>query len=133
MILAEDFSKLARTLVGSLPTEPRVRCAIGRAYYAAYHYCLTCANAYCGELTAEEARDQGKHSKLYIRLDGHSKDPKLDVQLRTIATHAKKLRDLRVRSDYHLIDDTLTDRDLLDGLRLLGNVEQEYKSMFPSL
>lgn len=130
MITADDFAKLSRNIVGSLPTESKIRCAIGRAYYAVYHYCQSCATAYCGELTPDEVKDQGKHSRLYLRLEHHSKDPKLDVQLRTIASHAKKLRDLRVRSDYHLDSDTLTNRDLLDGHRLLKGVEEEYKSLF---
>jgi len=131
VIEASDYAKLARNLVGSLPTETRIRCALGRAYYAVYHYCLECASTYCGELTAEEAKDQGLHSKLYLRLEGHSKTQELDVQLRTIADYAKKLRNLRVRSDYHLVDQTLTERDLIDGLRLLTNIESEYHRIFP--
>ena len=131
MIVSEDFAKLARSLVGPLGEEPRIRCALGRAYYAAYHHCLACANSFCGELTKEEAEKKGNHEKLYLRLESHSKDPKLDEPLRTIADYAKKLRNLRVRADYHLIDDTLTTRDLKDGIRLLGNVEDTYKILFP--
>lgn len=129
MIRADDFAKLSRNLVGSLPTETRIRCAIGRAYYAVFHYCQKCADQYCGELTAQEKQDQGKHSRLYLRLEGHSKYPALDAHLRTLAVEAKKLRDLRVRSDYHLETDTLTDRELKDGHRLLAAVENEYKSI----
>jgi hypothetical protein len=112
VISPDDFAKLSRSLASSLPNEPRLRCALGRAYYAAYHYCLKCADTYCGELTPAEAKDQGLHSKLYLRLEGHSKSIALDSQLRTIASHAKELRNLRVRSDYHLDNDTLTERDL---------------------
>lgn len=133
MIAAADFATLARNLVGSLPTEPRIRCALGRAYYAGFHYCLECASVHCGELTIEEAKNQGTHSKLYLRLEGHSKNAALDVQLRTIADYAKKLRDLRVRSDYHLDNDTLTSRELKHGLQLLTNIELEYRRIFPEL
>lgn len=129
MISADDFAKLSRNLVGTIPTETRIRCAIGRAYYAVFHYCQKCADTYCGELTAQEKKDQGKHSRLYLRLEGHSKHLALDTHLRTLASEAKKLRDLRVRSDYHLENDTLTERELRDGLRLLTAIEAEYKSI----
>lgn len=130
MISPVDFAKLSRELVGSIPTEVRVRCAIGRAYYAAYHYCLKCANVHCGELTTEEANNKGLHMKLYLRLEGHSKDAQYDTQLRTLSSQAKKLRDLRVRSDYHL-DDDLTDRDLSYGHVLLNEIQTIYKELFP--
>lgn len=131
MIAADDYAKLARNLAGQLMQEPRIRCALGRAYYAVYHYCQECANVHCGQLTTQEAEHQTSHTKLYLRLSNHSKTPTLDVKLRTIAEDAKKLRDLRVRSDYHLMDDTLTSRDLTYGLQLLTNIESEYRSIFP--
>ena len=122
MITPDDLVDLVIDLRATALDEPRIRCAIGRAYYAAYHYCLHAANNWCGPLALYERVNKGTHEQLYLRLQGHSKFASLDTDLRTIAEHAKKLRNLRVTCDYHLERDVNT-KDLDRGVQYMRRVQ----------
>lgn len=128
MITPEDIAKLARNLAGQLADETRVRCAIGRSYYAAFHYCRCAAGNWCDPLPPNEKQGRGEHEKLYARLQGHSKISGLDAGLRTIAEQAKKLRNLRVDADYHL-NKTMNTKDLTRSLAYLSQIEKEFASL----
>lgn len=128
MIEIKDIADLARKLCAPAANESRIRCAIGRAYYAAYHYCLSAADAWCTQLRPEEEEGKGKHEKLYDRLQGHSKKQELDKELRLIAEDAKKLRTLRVGADYDLSKD-YSMRDLTRGLGFLKQVEDRFANL----
>lgn len=128
MIKPDDIAKLARGLCGQLADETRIRCAVSRSYYAAFHHCQMAADQWCAPLTAAEEQDKGKHERLYARMQGHSKVPQLDAGLRTMAEQAKKLRNLRVTSDYDL-SANVTKVDLDRGLTILRQVEQVAKAL----
>lgn len=129
MIRPEQMAGLARNLGGQLADETKIRCAIGRGYYAVYHYCKDIADRFCAPLASGEEKNKGEHEKLFARLQGHSKQQDLDQNLRVLAEEAKKLRALRVTADYHLSDD-VTPRELARGLSHLTRVEGLLKA-FP--
>lgn len=128
MTTAFDIAKLARNLCGQIADETRIRCAVGRSYYAAFHFCQGAAEAWCTPLTSDEKRDAGSHDQLYARLQGHSKVSKIDESLRLMAEQAKKLRVLRVTADYHL-DKSVTSVDLQRGLVYMQQVQTLAESL----
>jgi hypothetical protein len=128
MIGVDDIEKLARTLCGDTAPEARIRCAIGRAYYAAYHYAKVAADTWCGQLTEAEEAGKGSHEKLYLRLRDHSKDEKNDAALRQLAEEAKKARTLRHDADYAL-DKSITRKDLDRTIHYMSNVKIYYAQL----
>jgi hypothetical protein len=128
MITPQDLAELSRSLVGSVTPEVRIRCAISRSYYAAYHFCNLAANNWCNDLSPGEDTNKGAHEKLYARLQNHSKFSALDNDLRLIAQHAKKLRDFRIKADYHL-DDTVTQKDHTRGLVWMVEIQKKFEQL----
>lgn len=128
MITLDELERFARSLESPLSTEVKLRCAISRAYYVAFHRCKAAAENWCGGLTAEEEKNKGKHEKLYTRLQEHSKHSCLDDELRFIAEEAKKLRALRTTADYHL-DKDVTARDVTRGFAHLGTVNCSFSKL----
>lgn len=126
MITADDIADLARKLVGETANEVRVRCGVSRTYYAAFHYCETAANSLCNQLSDEDKKNRGSHDQLYYRLENLSKDNGTEKNLQLMAAEAKKLRTLRVRSDYHLndtVDKKLFERSLHHMSQVKGYLE----------
>lgn len=128
MITLDELEKFARSLNDSLATEVKLRCAISRAYYVAFHRCNLAAENWCGPLTSDEEKNKGKHEKLYTRLQEHCKHSYLDDELRFMAEEAKKLRTLRTTADYHL-DRDITQRDVTRGLACLGTVNGSFRKL----
>jgi len=123
MVTAEDFAKLARSLVNETSPEIRIRCAISRAYYAAYHFCEDAANKFCAPLTTEEKdKAKGSHDALFIRLRDKSQDASKTSDLKFIAEEAKKIRNYRVDADYKL-GKTITKKNFEFCLQKLHNIE----------
>lgn len=128
MITADDIADLARKLVGDTATEVRIRCGVSRAYYAAFHYCETAANSFCSALSDADREDRGNHAQLYYRLENLSNDDAIANNLKLMAAEAKKLRTLRVRSDYHL-NDTVDKRTFERGLHHMSEVKSYLESL----
>lgn len=128
MITADDIADLARKLVGDTANEVRIRCGVSRAYYAAFHYCETAAKSWCNQLSAAEKEDRGNHAQLYHRLENLCKDKVAENGLKLMAAEAKKLRTLRVQSDYHL-NDTVDQRTFIRSLHLMGQVKLHLDSL----
>ena len=121
MITADDIADLARNLNTEIANEARVRCGMSRAYYAAFHYCKVAANTWCHPLPVADKENRGEHAQLYHQLKNHSKDVSKEINLRTMAAEAGKLKDLRVISDYDLAT-TVNKRDLERGLHHMSKV-----------
>jgi hypothetical protein len=128
VINVDDIATLARGLCGSSPNEARIRCAIGRAYYAAYHCCLSAAAKWCGPLTQDEEKGKGSHEKLYYRLQHHGKKQEMGADLRSIAEEAKKLRFHRTQADYEL-NIQITQNDLSRSIKHMQNVLDQFSDL----
>lgn len=128
MITFEELEKFARSLESPVANEVKQRCAISRAYYAAFHRCNLAADKWCGVLTADEEKNKGEHEKLYTRLQDHSKLISLDVELRVLAEEAKKLRTLRTTADYHL-DKDITAKDVTRSFHHMGTVKNSFEKL----
>jgi hypothetical protein len=102
MVVTQNLVDFARMLANAAPDEIHRRCAVGRIYYAAFHWSQELADKYCGPLAPGEDSGAGRHQRLYMRLEQHSKHSQLDADLKFVAATAKKLRDLRAIADYEL-------------------------------
>lgn len=128
MITISDMAVLARSMQGPLANEARLRCAIGRAYYSAFHCCVQAADQWCGNLTQKEEENKGTHEKLYTRLENHSKHKECDAELSFLAEEAKKLRNLRTTADYKLAS-TINNKDVLRSFQYMDNVHGSFKKI----
>lgn len=128
MITVLDLAKLARNMAGPLADETRLRCAIGRAYYSAFHNCGQAANRWCGNLTPDEKKNKGSHEQLYFRLENHSSHKQMDEELSILAEEAKKLRNYRVKSDYELTD-TIIRKDVDRSFAYMQNVQKSFDKL----
>lgn len=122
MIKADDIAQLARTLVTDTANETRIRCGVGRAYYAAYHYCDIAAKSWCNSLPDADKKDKGEHAQLYLQMQTCCKDASLQNDLKLMVAEARKLRDLRVQSDYHL-NDTVDQKVFGRSIHLMSQVK----------
>lgn len=128
MITADDIADLARKLVGETANEVRIRCGVSRAYYAAFHYCEIAANSFCSQLSEADKEDRGNHAQLYHRLENLSKNKATEGNLKLMAAEAKKLRTLRVQSDYHL-NETVNQRDFGRSIHHMSQVKSYLESL----
>ncbi len=128
MITADDIADLARNLVTDTANEARIRCAVSRAYYAAFHYCKTAANKWCNPLPETDKKNRGEHAQLYYQLNNHSKDASKENSLRTLAAEAGKLKDLRVQSDYYL-DAAVDQKIFARSLHIMNQVKNSLDSL----
>lgn len=107
MVSAKEIATYARNIVGQIANETRLRNGVGRAYYAAFHYCQTAADSWCYDLSPQEIdaldpRQKGVHSILYFRLKTKCRFTEIDKDLKFLASEAQKLKDLRTDADYYL-------------------------------
>jgi len=130
VITVSDLAQLARNIAGPLADETRLRCAIGRAYYSAFHNCDQAANKWCGDLTpVERDKYKGAHIQLYFRLENHnSSDKQMDAELSFLAEEAKKLRNLRASADYELTE-TIIRRDVDRSFAYMQNVQDSFNKL----
>lgn len=125
MIDPSDFESQARNIVGTNPTEVKMRTGISRAYYAAFHYCKLAANTWCNQLSEIEKKDKkGSHEQLFFQLQKPSNLTIVDDSLRNMAEQAKKLKTLRLDADYEL-SKTINNRDYTSALNFMSNVKKE--------
>ena len=122
MIKADDIAQLARGLVTDTANEARIRCGVSRAYYAAFHYCNFAATSWCNPLPTADKKDKGEHAQLYLQLQTCCKDASLDKDLKLMVAEAKKLRDLRIQSDYRL-NETVDQKVFGRSIHLMGQVK----------
>lgn len=128
MIKADDIAQLARVLVTDTANEARIRCAVSRAYYAAFHYCDFAATSWCNPLPAADKKDKGEHAQLYLQLQTCCKDTSLEKDLKLMVAEAKKLRDLRIQSDYEL-NDTVDQKVFGRSIHLMSQVKSYLDSL----
>jgi hypothetical protein len=131
LIKADDIAQLARVLVTETANEARIRCAVSRAYYAAFHYCDFAATSWCNPLPAADKKDKGEHAQLYLQLQTCCKDASLEKDLKLMVVEAKKLRDLRIQSDYELTD-TVDQKVFGRSIHLMGQVKSYLDSLVVS-
>jgi len=98
-----DFLVIAKSLHDSgkktsLPTDASFRCAISRAYYAAFCHSRDYAAANLGFVPTQKPKD---HELLRVHLAKHGKP--------TISTTLDRLRQWRNNSDYHNPSPTLSE------------------------
>ncbi len=122
MIQIDDIESLARNLVTSTANEAKVRCAISRAYYAAFHHCKNAAKLWCRTLTESEKLHKGEHSKIYAQLEECSIHREKAENLKLMAAEAKKLKILRITADYQL-EKNVGSQDHLRSLQHMNKVK----------
>lgn len=122
MIQIDDIESLARNLVTDTASEARLRCAISRAYYAAFHHCKSAANKWCRALTEPEKLHKGEHSKIYAQLEACSNHREKAENLKLMAAEAQKLKILRITADYQL-EKNIDNKDHLRSLQYMNKVK----------
>jgi len=129
MIDPSDLIKFARELYGPSANEVRLRGAISRAYYGAYHYCDQIADKYCGELSESDlAREKGMHIQLFVRMDRYCDDVAVVEDVRILGQQAKKLHYRRIKADYDLTG-TIVGRDVNESLSWARDIEEGAKKL----
>jgi len=128
LIQIDDIELLARTLVNDTANEARLRCAVSRAYYAAFHRCKSAADLWCRDLTESEKENKGEHSKVYAQLEDCSADLDKAENLKLMAAEAKKLKMLRITADYKL-DKSVDNKDHLRSLQHMNKVKEYFAAI----
>jgi uncharacterized protein (UPF0332 family) len=109
-ILASDFLVCAESLNDQNPlSEAMMRGAISRAYYSAFHYCVTWHSGLPAQGLMPESKT-GIHATLIFRLNNPAKEMqtlKRDSDSKKKGALLKLLHEERVRADYRL-DQTIS-------------------------
>lgn len=129
MIKIEDLEQLARDLINDRSKEVKFRCAISRAYYAAYHYCREAADSWCEPLPENQKTDKGEHAKLFLRLKTCSKEKAKSENLKLMALEAEKLRNFRLTADYDLLNNKISS-EYSRSLHLMAQVRNYHKVIY---
>jgi len=136
VLSAKDIATYARQIVGETANEVRLRNGVGRAYYAAYHYCQQAANTYCDTFTKEEIdqlpnNQKTTHANLFLRLKTKCRDEDNKKNLKFMADQASKMKDFRVTADYHL-DKVINHDSFIRCLTHLSEVETTLTALTPT-
>lgn len=109
-IVATDLLECAECLNDQKPlSESMLRTSISRAYYSAYHYCVTW-HLSLPALGLMPASKTGTHATLIFRLNNPANETqqvKRDIESMKKGALLKLLHEERVRADYKL-DQTIT-------------------------